>query len=66
MSDVSGVRPTPVEFPFSPFWIIFILAGIPVIHSRLGMDNDPALISIKLFMATILPEITAMQVSLGR
>ena len=30
------------------------------------MDIDPALIRIKLFMATILTEITAMQVSLGR
>jgi hypothetical protein len=42
------------------------LAGIPVIHSRFGMVNDLALIRIKIFMATILTEITAMKVSSGR
>ncbi len=35
-------------------------------HSKLGTGNDLALIRIKLFMTTILTEITAMKVSLGR
>jgi len=48
-----------------PFCMISKLAGISAILSGIEMVNDPAVIRIKIFMATILTEITAMKVSLG-